>query len=222
MPLIAGTFFTALGLLITLDNFDLVNASHLLRYWPLVLVAAGLAKVADAGSSRVIAVILLVLGAALLADNVGLIRFELFDLWPLILIGVGAMFVARSMGKGPAAPASSSGGERSFAMLSERTVRIDAKDYRGGSASAFMGSLTVDLSEADITSGPAVLHAHAMWGGVVIIVPERWEVIGDVTPFMAAFEMKTRGTSDPSRTLIVRGGAMWAGIEVKSASRRIG
>lgn len=220
VPLIAGMFFTAVGLLITLDNFDVLNAAVFLRYWPLVLVAAGLAKVVDAGSSRVAATVLVVLGAALLADNIGYIRFDLFDLWPLILIGIGAMFVARSMGKGPGATVSAQGGETSFAMFNERTVRIDSKSYRGGSAAAFLGSLIVDLSDADITSGPAVLHARAMWGAVVIIVPDRWEVIGDVTPFMAAFEMKRRGAADPSRTLIVRGGAMWAGIEVKNASRR--
>ena len=232
IPLIAGAFFTLAGVLLTLDNFDLVDASRVLRFWPLALVGAGLAKLLDpalvsgadgvrrGAGGQVGAIALIVIGTLFVADNLGYIRFELFDLWPLILIGVGAMFVARSMEARPPRAMNERSGGTDLALLGEQSVRVDTRDYRGGSASAFLGSLKVDLTDADIAHGPAVLYTRAMWGSVEIIVPERWEVIGDVTPFMAAFEMKTQGPSDPSRTLIVRGGAMWAGIEVKRAERR--
>lgn len=216
-PLVAGIFFTVAGVMLTLDNFDVADAGAFLQYWPVALILTGLAKLFEERSSRVAAGALVVVGGVLLADNLDLIRVRLFDLWPLILIGLGAVFVARSMGV--ERPQAIGGGEGAseVAFLAERRVQVRQRDYRGGSASAFMGSLIVDLSEADIIQSPAVLDTRAMWGSVQVIVPERWDVVGDVTPFMAAFEMKTTGESDPSRRLIVRGGTVWGGIEVKTA-----
>lgn len=219
VPLIAGSLFTLVGIMLTLDNLDLAEAEPVLRFWPAALIVAGIAKLLERGS-RFVAVALISLGSVLLADNLRLIRLSLFDLWPLILIGIGATVVSRSLGANPVSRLTEGSSGSNFALLAERHVRITERDYRGGNASAFMGSLKLDLTEADITSGPAVLNAHAMWAGIEIFVPDHWEVIADVTPFMAAFEMRTGGTSDPARKLIVRGGAMWAGIEVKSASRR--
>lgn len=219
VPLIAGGFFTLLGVLLTLDNFDVIESEQLLNYWPVVLLAVGVAKWFDAHSSRIAAVLFLVAGAILLADNVGLLRFSIFDLWPLILIAIGAGFVARSMGVDPARRFAEVARQGNVAVLSERRIDVTTSDYRGGSATAFMGTLHLDLSRADITNGPAILDVHTMWGAIEIIVPERWEVVGQVTPFMAGFEVKVRGAADPSRRLIVRGGALMAGIEVKSARR---
>lgn len=220
LPLFAGALFTLVGIMLTLDNLDLAEAEPVLRFWPVALIAAGVAKLIERGN-RFASLALIVVGALLLADNLSLVRLSLFDFWPLILIGIGATFVARSLGANPVSRLSEGSSGSSFALLAERNVRITESDYRGGNASAFMGSLKLDLTDADITSGPAVLNANAMWGSIEIIVPDRWEVVADVTPFMAAFEMRMAGSPpDPSRRLIVRGGALWAGIEVKSASRR--
>lgn len=219
LPLIAGGLFTLVGIMLTLDNLDLVEAEPVLRFWPVALIAAGVAKLFESGN-RFVAAALVVAGSLLLADNLRLIRLSIFDLWPLILIGIGATFVARAVGVNPVSRLTEGSSGSNFALLAERDVRVTESDYRGGNASAFMGTLKLDLTDADITSGPAVLNANAMWGSIEIVVPDRWEVVADVTPFMAAFEMRTGDTTDPSRRLIVRGGALWAGIEVKSASRR--
>jgi predicted membrane protein len=217
VPLIVGGFFTLLGVLLTLDNFDLIESEQLLNFWPVVLLAVGLAKWFDSDSSRIAAIIFVVAGTLLLADNVGLLRFSIFDLWPLILIFIGAAFVARSLGVNPGRRFAEAAREGNVAVLAERRIDVTTADYRGGRATAFMGTLHLDLSRADISNGPAILDVHTMWGAIEIIVPERWEIVGQVTPFMGGFEVKARGASDPSRRLIVRGGALMAGIEVKTA-----
>ncbi|HYI13205.1 MAG TPA: DUF5668 domain-containing protein [Thermoanaerobaculia bacterium] len=216
--LLAGLFFTVAGILLVLDNFDIMESERILRLWPALLIAAGVTKLLT-GGSRVVAVILILIGTGLLGDNLGLVRFSLFDLWPLMLIGGGLVMVAGAFGwRLPERPASSQ--QSGVAMFSNKVVAETTRDYRGGNAMAFLGGYTLDLTGADITNGPAVLDVFAFWGGVEIFIPDTWEVVSEVTPFMAGFEAAASGAADPTRRLIVRGAAMMAGIEVKNASRR--
>ncbi|HYS54283.1 MAG TPA: DUF5668 domain-containing protein [Thermoanaerobaculia bacterium] len=210
--LIVGIFFTILGVLWTADNLTLLRADDYLRFWPTVLLLVGLTKLADP-KRRVFGMILTVVGASLLAYTAGWLRFTIFDFWPVILILVGAAIVIRALGF--RLPTSTIGdSDQIWAVLNQRKVRDTARDYNGGSIFAFMGGCELDLTEAEIIHSPAIIDTFAMWGGIEIYVPENWEVVGEVVPFMAGFEMKT-GAGTPERRLIVRGATVMGGIEVK-------
>ena len=210
--LILGIFFTILGILWTADNLALLRADDFLRFWPAVVVLIGLVKLADP-TRRVIGVILTVVGASLLAYTAGWLRFTIFDFWPLLVILVGATIVIRALGFRLPSP-SNADSDQVWAVLSQRKVRETARDYNGGGVFAFMGGCELDLTQADIIHSPAIIDTFAMWGGIEIYVPENWEVVGEVIPFMAGFEMKT-GAGTPERRLIVRGATVMGGIEVK-------
>jgi hypothetical protein len=71
-----------------------------------------------------------------------------------------------------------------------------------------------------MTRRPAVVDATAIWGGIEILVPEDWEVIGEVVPVIGGFEMKVASSvSSAGGQLVVRGVALMGGIEVKSVRR---
>jgi len=122
--------------------------------------------------------------------------------------------VARSLGFGDAGDASPDARQQ-WSVLNNRKVEVTSRDFTGARVAAFMGGWVLDLTEADIAHGPAVIDAVVMMGGIEIYVPDGWEIIGDVVPIMAGFEIKAAPTSDPTRQLIVRGMALMAGIEVK-------
>ena len=50
--LIVGLTIITLGLIFTLDNLEVIDAGNALDYWPLALVAVGLAKLADAQRTK--------------------------------------------------------------------------------------------------------------------------------------------------------------------------
>ena len=129
------------------------------------------------------------------------------------MILVGATIVIRALGFRLPSP-SNADSDQVWAVLSQRKVRETARDYNGGGVFAFMGGCELDLTQADIIHSPAIIDTFAMWGGIEIYVPENWEVVGEVVPFMAGFEMKT-GAGTPERRLIVRGATVMGGIEVK-------
>lgn len=216
--LIAGLFFSALGIVLTADNFDLIDSDDYLRYWPLVLVVIGLAKLVD--GSRVVPIILMVVGVAILAYNLGFVRVSVFDLWPLLLIAFGLAMVGRAVGWVPDSPLHKTVRGDGVAIFDNRKITNNSQDYRGGSITAALGGYQLDLTGARIAQSPAIIETFAMMGGIEIFVPDDWEVVGEAMPIMAGFDVKTTGATDSKQRLIVRGLAMWSAIEVKSAPRR--
>ena len=216
LKLIAGIFFTLLGILLTADNLDLLVADRYVRFWPVMVVLAGLVKVYEPGSA-LLGIILIVVGAWLLAHNVGLIRFTIFDMWPLILIGIGVLLVGRAFGFMPQPHM-----PKNMAIFSAQKLDHGATDYTGGTLTAVMGGYEVDLTQAEIRQGPVVLNVYAMWGGIEIKVPEDWDVVSEVTPVMAGVEVHAprSAVTDPKKRLIIRGAALMGGIEVKGVPRR--
>jgi hypothetical protein len=210
--LIVGLFFAVAGLLMTADNLDLIDASQYLRYWPAVVIAVGLIKLADP-ARRLAGFLLTLAGASLLAYYAGWVGITIFDLWPLLLIFGGALMVMRALGV-RSIPEAGADDRNVWSILASRNVRNASSDFRAVRVGVFLGGCDLDLTHADIVDGPAVVETFAMMGGIRIFVPDDWEVIGEVVPVMAGFDVRT-APANPRRRLIVRGTALMAGIEVK-------
>ena len=206
--LIIGIFFVIHGLLLAADNLGLLAAWDYLRYWPAVVLLVGIYKLWQPGR-QLAGAILTIIGGSLLAQNAGLLRLSIFDLWPLLLIIAGIAIIARATGfEVPA------GGSRNIvAVVASR--KVAPREFAGARIAAVMGGCQLDLTDSDLTQNPAVVEAFAMWGGVEIFVPETMEVIGEVVPFMGGFDVKVAPVGTPQRQLIVRGTAIMGGIEVK-------
>jgi predicted membrane protein len=104
-----------------------------------------------------------------------------------------------------------------FALLGASRRRSVSQDFRGGSLFAMMGGCELDLRQASIRSGQAVLDAVAMWGGIEIKVPQDWTVALHGTPILGSFDDKTVHVGgDGSKVLVVKGAAIMGGVEVKN------
>jgi len=94
--LIIGIFFAILGVLLTLDNLDLIDADRYLAYWPLVLIAIGIFSFGTPGTG------FLARSSSALARSPALqhgeFDFSIFDLWPVVLIVAGIGIVAHAFG----------------------------------------------------------------------------------------------------------------------------
>ena len=217
--LIAGLTIMAAGILMTADNLDILNAEPWFRFWPLALIGIGLFKLSSR-DGRLLGGILTVVGVWILTYNLGIFPFTIFDLWPMILIGIGAALIGRVVlgdrAEGAAAPDSGS----AFAIMATRRV-APSGPYAGGKVAAIMSTFEIDLTAVEIGTEPAVIEAFSFWSGIVITVPSHWDVIAEVAPIMGGFEMKgERGPAVERRPrLVIRGLVLMAGIEVKTASR---
>ncbi len=223
VKLVVGIFFTIAGILMALENLDIVDAGQVLRYWPVLLIVIGVMKFRDAGS-RGLAVLSMAAGALLLAHNAHWLRFSFAGLWPVVLIGVGVVIVLRAFGvvipTAFVATAMGPAGDTSWAVVNTRKLARPANELAGKRLVAFMGGHQIEVIEPATYDGPIVIEAMAMWGGIEIRVPHGWEVIADVVPVMGGIEVKTSAARG-GRQLIVRGLMFMAGMEVKNAEVRM-
>jgi hypothetical protein len=218
--LILGLVIVTVGVLLTLDTLDIVEAEHTLRFWPAGVIALGLAKLWQGWrneSGLIGGSILTGIGFWLLFDELDLIAASFWQLWPVVLVVLGGIIVWRSLHAPPPAPNDNNSVLSAVAVLSGVARGNNSTAFRGGDLTAIMGGCEIDLRKAQI-NGEAVMDVFALWGGIEIRVPEDWTVISQVTPFMGGFDDKTRPASQGAslHRLIVRGFIMMAGVEVKN------
>jgi len=218
--LFLGLVVVTLGLIALLDNLGIVDVDSPWRYWPLALVALGLARLLrPAGSpGRFAGFLFLFVGVWILLRNMGVLPYSLFHFWPVIVVLIGARLVwgavTRQVPQGPGADASSQ--LSAFAMLGGAEHQSSAPDFRGGDATAILGGCKIDLRHAAIKSGEAVIDTFALWGGIEIFVPPEWSVVSMGTPILGAFEDKTRPPQQPGPRLVIKGVVIMGGVEIKN------
>jgi hypothetical protein len=221
--LVFGIFIVLVGVVFILDEFGLADAGQVLRNWPLVLVVAGLLKLVQPGGApgRVVGAVLVVAGAGLLLDVHDRIDFDWDVVFPILLVLVGAFIVRRALAGPPSAAPDAGGADtvHGFAVLGGLTRRSASRAFRGGDASAVLGACEIDLTQAELAPGGAVLDTFAFWGGIEVRVPPDWQVEVRGTPLLGAFEDSTRTTGGGDKRLVVTGLAIMGGVEVKTRAR---
>lgn len=209
------------GVLLTLDNFGLIEARHFIRWWPVLLIGVGVAKLFSSLNARVrpVGYVFIALGLVFLSVNLGILQFR--QAFALFLLAVGANIVwraARSPHPPPSQVADPSKQLDVSAFLGYVQRAVSAKDFRGGNATAVMGGCEIDLSEASIEGGEAVINIFAFWGGIEMKVPENWTVESRGVAVLGAFEdtSRCRCPDDERKKLIVTGFALMGGVEIKN------
>jgi predicted membrane protein len=238
--MIAGALLIGLGVLFTLDNFGVVDAGDVFRYWPLFLIGFGLLKFAQSRRTeqRLGAALVMGIGTLLLLRTLHLVSFRPRDVWPILLVVLGGLMVWRSVRRrNPDAVLAAARGQlpdlgsatqdggyvlNEFAFLGGGERIIRSHDFRGGEVTAIMGGFNIDLRGAGIAGDEAVLEVFTLWGGVEIRVPEDWVVQLQAQPILGGISETTAGpgapppaASAPRKRLVIRGTAIMGGVEVK-------
>jgi predicted membrane protein len=223
--IIPALIVIGVGVLFLLSNLDIFHIRELWRYWPVLLIAAGLAKLVDAESDggRSSGAVLLVVGGLFLANNLGFVRLTWHDFWPLILIGAGLLMLWNRLNV-PTLNLSSAGGAPE-GMLNLHAIfggverKVTTDDFRGGQITAIFGGVEINLRRAAMRGDTAVLQIDALFGGVEVKVPATWMVVVEGTSVFGGFSDETAHPSIDSpglKRLVLKGGAVFGGVSVKN------
>jgi predicted membrane protein len=209
--------------------------------WPMILILIGLISGVKHGFRNPSWLIFVAVGVFFLADDI------ITDLnlkpyfWPIVIIGVGLLFILRPRRKFSCTRQETTWSDHGAADFSPvdptqpGTVHteefldsvsifggvkkvVTTKNFKGGDIVCFMGGAEINLSQADI-QGPVTIDIFQAFGGTKLVVPPHWEVKSEAIAIFAGIEDKRPpqpGRFDPSKVLILKGTTVFGGIEIKS------
>lgn len=210
--LVIGLAIMLAGLVLALDSLGIMDGTFVFRYWPLALVAVGVVKLLSPSRGSA-GIVWIVAGVGFLLVSLG--RMSFVGIWAMVIFFVGANIVWRALRPVPAAPASTSVVDVVQFLGGNKTVV--SGEFRGGQAMAVMGGAEIDLNRAELPEGgDAVLDTFAFWGGVVVYVPDEWQVISRGNAFLGGFVNNARPAPGAARRLVVTGTAIMGGVEIKN------
>ena len=250
VQIVLGLAIAVMGVAFTLDNLHILRARTFLRFWPVAVVAIGVAQVAQARTPARVwsGAIWIAIGGAMLLDRLGLWYVNIWAFWPLILVFVGGRIFWRAFrpseaadadlltpdplaappdgpgwgarpasARGPYATTSADSTMSAVAMLGGFDRKVVSPTFRRAELTAFMGGGKLDLLDAKLADGEAVVDVFAMMGGFEIRVPETWDVQVQVTPFMGhCGDTRAPRSGEATGRLTVRGFVMMGGVDIKN------
>ena len=225
---IIGGLIVAIGLLILLDNLGIIAVHDVWRYWPVLLIVYGAARLVECRTPAgyVWGGVITLVGALLLLDNLDIVVIDTRLIWPLVLIAVGLGMLLRSLDRrrylatASAGPADTSSTCNAFAVFGGSKRRVETQDFRGGEVVSAFGGVELDLRGAGMTVDQAVIDVSLVCGGLEVRVPESWTVINRAMTIFGGVEDKTaRSKLDPSvksPQLVVTGSVVFGGISLRN------
>jgi predicted membrane protein len=221
--LVFGLIVLCVGVILLLDNMDLLYAEDYLRWWPALVMFYGAARLTDPQANRFWSLFWIAAGGVLLLDRLDVIEFTMSDWWPIVLIAIGGAVLWGSLRRTPGQTAILTGNEGSSddstinltAVMGGFERRNNSRDFRGGKITTIMGGCELDLRQADIRE-MATIEVFAFWGGISLKVPEAWSVRLEGMPIMGGFSDETRPIAGATKRLIIRGSVVMGGVEIKN------
>lgn len=201
-----------------------VPMPHWIISWPMLLIAIGLYTGFKHNFKNMGWLILVSIGGVFLVSDI----FDDFSIqrffWPALIIGIGLYMILKPKKKGDDFWMGEINSNENFldatAIFGGVKKNIITKDFKGGEVTSIFGGSEIILSQADI-NGRAVLDVTAIFGGSKIVVPANWQInTEDVTAILGGVDDKrvimANSSPDPNKVLVIKGLAMFGGIEIKS------
>ncbi|MES1175643.1 MAG: DUF5668 domain-containing protein [Myxococcales bacterium] len=213
-------------------------------FWPLILVCAGISGLLRARGfmGALFALAFAAVGALLLASNLGFLVFPAARLWPGLLVLLGVAFLIRAVrgtrGQGPHTDPPAAAGldadDDSYEeprhgapttvddrldkqiLFSGLEFKVESQAWKGGELGVTAGGVEIDLRQARLDPGGALLDVRILMGGVDIRVPDTWQVKNDVIPLLGGADDSTRTTQGSTDAPLLRvvGSVTLGGISI--------
>ena len=237
-----GLMLVGVGAALFTRNMGYVELPFWLFTWPMIVILAGIYQGVKHNFSNNGWIITIGVGLFFLVDKfLPTLRFQP-AFWPLLIIGIGILFIVRPGKKNfwsdsenidknnwkkpiteTIEPSAFSSADKSdFLRLDSVFSGVDkavlSKNFQGGKIACVFGGAEIDLLQADI-HGNVLLKIDVVFGGVKLIIPSHWSVQTELEGAFHSVEDKRKYATtavDPGKLLLIKGSCVFGGIEIKS------
>ena len=219
--LLLGLAIVTLGVLFLLDGAGVLDADRAIdRWWPALIVAAGVFTLAERPPSVIRGTILTAVGTLLLLFSTDVLHGNAWDyLWPSAVILAGLVIVARWSGRAQLPSATDDEDVvRSTAIFGGPKLVSTARHFQGAWLTAIFGGITLDLRDAVPAPGGATVNATVAFGGIDLLVPRGWRISVRSTPIFGGLDDKTDHTvapDDDAPVLHIDAVCVFGGVDIK-------
>ncbi|MDG5816600.1 DUF5668 domain-containing protein [Chitinispirillales bacterium ANBcel5] len=229
--LIWGLLLIIIGIILLTNNLgvtDIAVGELIATFWPVVFIIWGLETLLDnknryKNANIIWGLILVGLGVAIIARNLGYYTFDLSLIWklifPLIVILIGISILLS--GKG-----SKNG---NWAVMSGIDKKLEGTTLNNCYYIAIMGGVDLDISQVEVPDGETIISLTAIMGGIDLRVNPELNYVFTNTTLLGSIEfMKNesggvllnkkyehKGSEDCHKTIIINTRCIFGGIEVK-------
>lgn len=219
--MILGFIVLALGVLLLLDQFNIISIGNIFQFIPSLFIALGIWQLVSNGFRHWV-------GPSIMIGIMTVLQLSILDvvdgsffwrLWPLVLVVVGFSMLRRQRSGGPDDVIGDATGDTFdiFAMFSGADRRITSQSFRGGSITAMFGGAEVNLHDVQVEDRPAVVNVFVMFGGVGIKASPDTIVHNQTVALFggSSDERSQRKMLAGERPeIVVKGFAMFGGLEI--------
>ena len=223
-----GVIIIAIGSLLLLDQFHIVNFDSIFQFMPSLFIVLGIWQIISNGFNHW-------MGPGIMIGIATVVQLSIFGilddgavwrLWPLVLIVIGVSILFRQRNGGENLVFDS--GKRTdmnnrfniFAMFGGSERQITAQDFEGGDVTVMFGGAEIDLHQAQVANRPAMINVFAMFGGIGFKASRDQLISMQVTAIFggAGDDRKQRKQlSGEQADYVIRGFVMFGGLEIEEA-----
>jgi len=227
--IITGAIFLILGVLLTLDNLDIVRfrLPDYLFGWYTILIVVGL-FISFVREKTGVGITLIIIGGIFMLDEIAYYYYwdfeirDVFRLWPLVFVAIGASLIFRRNRLENYEKKSLNDDDDSVdevAIFSGAERNITSKEFKGGKLTAIFGGTELNLMNADLAQGTNILDVFVMFGGTDLRVPPDMNVKLKVTAIFGGFsderKILSENEANDGKELIVKGLVLFGGGSIK-------
>lgn len=212
---VGGLTLLSAGVIFWLDRMGRLEAENYLRFWPLAVIAMGLAYLPQRkwGESAV----WLAIGLFFLFPMLGLRRVPLWwlvGIWPLLFSVAGALLISQALRR----PAKAGRGVtfKAAAVMGANNQRVATDRLAGGEAVALMAGCDIELVPSRTPMSEIEIEVLAFWGGIELRIPYGWRVDSHVAQILGGVTDRTAGATENAPRVVIRGAAIMGGIDVRN------
>ncbi len=223
---ILGGVLVVIGALLLLGSMDIldVSISRIIFTWPFIFTIIGMFILFNT-NKKVLGWILTGIGLFFLVPRIfPQVHYSGGIIFPVILIAFG-IYIILNHKKKDGTKAKRNGFLNKdviddVSIFGGGSKIISSDNFKGGNITAIFGGSEINLTNCRLADGEQVIDVLTVFGGTTILVPRDWNVVVHVTSILGGFSdksVKDPGVlPDQTRTLYIKGLAMFGGGEVKN------